>query len=60
MTNITQLHTWTLHFSADDEEWDALCGEADPEMVVEPESDSHLPGYSVCKRCLTAESQRIR
>ncbi len=58
-TNITQLHTWDLHIADADDEWEAQCGTTNPEMLTEPGA-KHLPGYTLCPECLTAESEGVR
>ena len=57
MSNVTQATTWTIHVADEDDEWAALCGTPEPEMVVE-ETSSHLPGYSLCNECVEVVDKR--
>jgi hypothetical protein len=53
MNNVIQLFTWTLHLSAPDDDFEAACGELDPEILAD-ESEAPLPGYAVCNACKAA------
>jgi hypothetical protein len=48
--NVIQLHTWTIHLAATDDEWEAACGADEPDMLAETVND-HLPGYTPCPAC---------
>lgn len=50
MSNVIQLYTWSVHLAHPDDEWESLCGEASPELLMEQGSEP-LPGYSVCEAC---------
>ncbi len=49
--NVIQAWTWTLHIADEDDEWAAVCGESDPELLTERGSQPPLPGYSICRSC---------
>lgn len=55
MSNVIQLFTWPVHLAHPDDEWEALCGEPSPEMLMESSTEP-LPGYSVCEACEAARS----
>ena len=54
MSNITYIHPWTLHLSGSDE-WEALCGDPEPEMLSEP-GKSPTSCFTVCNGCAEALS----
>ena len=55
--SVIQAWRWTLHIATEDDEWAALCGTPEPEMVVE-ETGSHLPGYQLCGACREVVDKR--
>lgn len=58
MSNVTQLHTWPIHLSHPDDEWEALCGEPSPGMLAE-EGSQPLPGFRLCEAC-SSSRKRLR
>jgi len=50
MSNVTYIKTWTLHYSSDDE-WEALCGDPNPQMLAEPDGPAPQGYFRFCKAC---------
>ena len=52
------IHRWTVHLSRPENEWEALCGDPNPELLVE-DTKSLLPGYQVCPKCLELRPKTV-
>jgi hypothetical protein len=46
------IHPWVLHLSSRSQEWEAVCGEPEPRMLVDWVPSKPLVGYRLCPKCL--------
>jgi len=49
--NVHVIYRWTIHLSRQDEEWDALCGAQNPDLLLDKVPDKLLLGYRICPEC---------